>query len=240
MLQVKNLDVYYGNVQALYGINIKAEKGKITNMVGANGSGKTTLMKCISGLLKPERGSITLDEEQVEGLLPHEIVDRGLVQVPEGRKLFPSLTVGENLEMGSIHERAKKRRGESLEYVYNLFPRLLERKNQLAGTLSGGEQQMLAFGRALMSMPRVLLLDEPSLGLSPIIVREIFKTVRKINSDGGSILLVEQNVRASLALADWNYVIETGRIVTQGNSKELLENEKIVKAYFGISKREGR
>jgi branched-chain amino acid transport system ATP-binding protein len=240
MLQVRNLDVYYGNVQALYEINIEAGKGKITNMVGANGSGKTTLMKCISGLLKPKRGLIIFEDEQVENLPPHKIVERGLVQVPEGRKLFPSLTIRENLEMGSIHERAKKRRAQSLEYVYNLFPRLLERRNQLAGTLSGGEQQMLAFGRALMSMPRVLLLDEPSLGLSPIIVKEIFRTVRKINSDGGTILLVEQNVRASLALADWNYVIETGRIVTEGKSKELLENEKVVKAYFGITKREGR
>ena len=240
MLEVKNLDVYYGKVQALYDINIKVEEGKITNMVGANGSGKTTLMKCISGLLKPERGSITLDEEQVEGLPPHEIVERGIVQVPEGRKLFPSLTVEENLEMGSIHERAKQKRSKSLGHVYDLFPLLLERKHQLAGTLSGGEQQMLAFGRALMSIPKVLLLDEPSLGLSPIVVREIFKTVQKINNDGGTILLVEQNVKASLALADWNYVIETGKVIAEGKSKELIANEKILKAYFGITQHERR
>jgi branched-chain amino acid transport system ATP-binding protein len=239
MLQVKEIDVYYGNVQALYGITIDARLGKITNLVGSNGAGKTTLMKCISGLLRPASGSIIFNDDAIEMLPPHKIVERGLVQVPEGRKLFPSLSIRENLELGSTHEHTKKKRRESLDYVFQLFPRLLERKNQLAGTLSGGEQQMLAFGRALMALPRVLLLDEPSLGLAPILVRDIFQTVKKINRDGGTILLVEQNVRASLALASWTYVMETGHIITQGRSEDLKGDERIAKAFLGMREKKG-
>jgi branched-chain amino acid transport system ATP-binding protein len=234
MLQIKNLDVYYGRAQALYGINIQVEEGKITNMVGSNGAGKTTLMRSISGVIKPHRGEILFNNQPIQHLPPHEIVERGLVQVPEGRKLFPSLTVQENLEMGSMHSHAKRRRTETLEHVYTMFPRLAERKAQLAETLSGGEQQMLAFGRALMGLPRVLLLDEPSLGLAPLIVQGIFSTIRNINEKGGTIFMVEQNLRASLALAHWTYVIENGRTVIEGTSEKLLSDEKTIKAYLGI------
>jgi len=232
MLQVNDLDVHYGHAKALYGVNLLIRKGEITVMVGSNGAGKSTLMRCISGIKKPSRGTIILENQPIENMPCHKIVQQGLLQVPEGRKLFKSLTVQENLEMGSMNFRAKTKRGESLDYVYRLFPKLLERKNQLAGTLSGGEQQMLAFGRALMGLPRVLLLDEPSIGLAPLIIQEIFRTIKKIHLDGGTIFLVEQNLRASLALAQRGYVIENGRIVLEGTSKQLLADERTVKAYL--------
>lgn len=236
MLQIKELDFHYGSAQALYGLDMEMRAGRITIMVGSNGAGKSTLMRCISGIIKPSRGQILLEGRPIQELAPHEIVERGLLQVPEGRKLFPSLTVQENLEMGSVHPQAKRKRSESLGYVYTLFPRLLERKDQLAQTLSGGEQQMLAFGRALMGLPRLLLLDEPSMGLAPLIVQAIFNTIKKIHGAGGTIFLVEQNLKASLALAEWAYVIENGRIVLEGTSKELLADERTIKAYLGIHK----
>ena len=237
MLKIKDLDFHYGSAQALYGINMEMRVGLITIMVGSNGAGKSTLMRCISGIRKPTRGQILLDDQPIETLPPHEVVERGLVQVPEGRKLFPSLTVQENLEMGSVHPQAKEKRAETLEFVYGLFPRLRERQTQLARTLSGGEQQMLAFGRALMGLPRVLLLDEPSMGLAPLVVQAIFQTIKKIHTAGGTIFLVEQNLKASLALAQWAYVIENGRIVLAGTSEQLLADERTIKAYLGIHKK---
>jgi branched-chain amino acid transport system ATP-binding protein len=237
MLQIKDLDVFYGHAQALHGINVQVPKGQITALVGANGAGKSTLMRCISGLVKNSRGSILLENNPIHNLRPHQIVRRGLIQVPEGRKLFPSLTVQENLEMGSMHPEAKKKRAETMEYVYNLLPRLSERSKQITGTLSGGEQQMVAFGRALMSLPRVLIMDEPSIGLAPLVVKEMYETVKKLNDSGATIFLIEQNLRASLKLAHRGYVIENGRIVIRGTSKELLSDERTVKAYFGSNKK---
>jgi branched-chain amino acid transport system ATP-binding protein len=237
MLRIKDLDFHYGSAQALYGISMEMRAGLITIMVGSNGAGKSTLMRCISGIIKPSRGQITLEGQSIEHLPPHAIVEKGLVQVPEGRKLFPSLTVQENLEMGSVHHSAKQKRAETLNYVYGLFPRLKERMTQLAQTLSGGEQQMLAFGRALMGLPRVLLLDEPSMGLAPLLVQAIFQTIKKIHTAGGTIFLVEHNLKASLALAQWAYVIENGRIVLEGTSEQLLADERTIKAYLGIHKK---
>jgi branched-chain amino acid transport system ATP-binding protein len=233
MLQIKDLDVFYGRAQALHGINVRVLKGQITALVGANGAGKSTLMRCISGLVKNSRGSILLENDPIHKLRPHQIVRRGLIQVPEGRKLFPSLTVQENLEMGSMHPEAKQKRAETMEYVYNLLPRLSERSKQITGTLSGGEQQMVAFGRALMGLPRVLIMDEPSIGLAPLVVKEMYETVKKLHDSGATIFLVEQNLRASLKLAHRGYVIENGRIVLEGKSQELLSDRRTVKAYFG-------
>lgn len=236
MLQVNDVDVFYGHAQALHGINLKVRQGHITAMVGSNGAGKTTLMRCISGLIKPSRGTILFENKPIEKLSTHEIVRMGVIQVPEGRKLFKSLTIQENLEMGSTQPHAKAKRTESLKYVYQLFPRLEERKKQLAESLSGGEQQMLAFGRALMGLPKVLLLDEPSIGLAPLVVRAIFETIKKISAAGGTIFLVEQNLKASLKLAQWGYVIENGHKVLEGTSSQLLADEKTIKAYFGSEK----
>jgi branched-chain amino acid transport system ATP-binding protein len=215
---------------------MSVEKETITLLVGSNGAGKSTLMRCVSGILPPTNGSILLDDERINHFQPHQIVERGLIQVPEGRKIFPSLTVQENLEMGSMHRAAKRRRAETMKEVLDLFPRLLERRKQLAGTLSGGEQQILAIGRALMGMPRVLLLDEPSMGLAPIIVQLVFEALKRIHEAGGTIFLVEQNLRASMALADYAYVIENGIIVLEGTSSELMADEKAVKAYLGVRK----
>ncbi len=237
MLKIKDLNFHYGNSQALYGITLEMRAGFITIMVGSNGAGKSTLMRCISGILKPSGGEIILEDQSIEHLPPHAIVEKGVVQVPEGRKLFPSLTVQENLEMGSVHRKAKQKRAETIEYVYGLFPRLKERTTQLAQTLSGGEQQMLAFGRALMGLPRVLLLDEPSMGLAPLVVQAIFQAIKKIHAGGGTIFLVEQNLKASLSLAQWAYVIENGRIVLEGTSEQLLTDERTIKAYLGIYKK---
>jgi branched-chain amino acid transport system ATP-binding protein len=233
MLQIKDLDVFYGRAQALHGINVQVLKGQITALVGANGAGKSTLMRCISGLVKNSRGSILLENDPIHKLRPHQIVRRGLIQVPEGRKLFPSLSVQENLEMGSMHPEAKQKRAETMEYVYNLLPRLSERSKQITGTLSGGEQQMVAFGRALMGLPRVLIMDEPSIGLAPLVVKEMYDTVKKLHDSGATIFLVEQNLRASLKLAHRGYVIENGKIMLEGTSQELLSDERTVKAYFG-------
>ena len=233
MLQIKELDFHYGSAQALYDLNMEMRAGRITIMVGSNGAGKSTLMRCISGIIKPSRGQILLEGQPIQELAPHEIVERGLLQVPEGRKLFPSLTVQENLEMGSVHPQAKRKRSETLGYVYSLFPRLLERKDQLAQTLSGGEQQMLAMGRALMARPELLLLDEPSLGLAPQVIELIFETIEKINREGTTILLVEQNAQLALETSRYAYVLETGSILLEGEASKVLSDPRVKEAYLG-------
>jgi branched-chain amino acid transport system ATP-binding protein len=234
LLELSALDVAYDDVQALHGVSIAVEPGEIVAVVGANGAGKTTMMRTISGLLRPRAGQIRLEGERLDAMAAHAIVERGVVQVPEGRKIFPSLTVLENLELGSYTARAKARRRETLPRVFEFFPRLGERQAQAAGTLSGGEQQMLAIGRALMALPRLLMLDEPSLGLAPIVTREIFRIVREINRVGTTILLVEQNTRQALGLSRHGYVLENGRIVLVGSGAELLANEHVRRAYLGL------
>ncbi len=226
--------MHYGDVKVLDGITLQVDEGEIVTIVGANGAGKTTLLKTISGILWPTRGEIYFMEERIDHLYPHEIVERGLIRIPEGRKIFPSLSVLENLELGSYIGKAKIKRSESMENVFSLFPILKERSQQSAGTLSGGEQQMLAIGRGLMSIPVLLMLDEPSLGLAPIIVREIFHTLKEINEDGTTILLVEQNAFTALEMAQEGYVLENGRVVLKGKSDVILRDEYIKKAYLGI------
>lgn len=238
MLRLSNLHTFYGEIEALKGIDIEVRKGEIVSLIGSNGAGKTTTLMTISGVLRPKIGDIFLDGMRINGLRPHEIVAMGISLVPEGRRIFPWLTVRENLEMGAFSKSSGLRfKGSSferqLEKVYELFPVLKERERQSAGTLSGGEQQMLAIGRALMSEPQLLLLDEPSLGLSPIMVGKIFKTIKEINEGGVTILLVEQNAQIALDLSVRAYVLENGRIRLSGAGKELLENEEIKKAYLG-------
>lgn len=231
MLKVENLCVNYGMIEAVKGISFDVKDGEIVALIGANGAGKTTTMHTISGLIKAHSGSINLDGEELTKLPPHKIVSLGLVQCPEGRRIFQQQTVEENLLLGSYLR--KDNLDEDFKHVYELFPRLLERKKQLAGTLSGGEQQMLAMARALMSKPKVLLLDEPSMGLSPLLVKEIFSIIKEINKSGTTVLLVEQNAKMALEIADRAYVIETGKIVLEGTGKELASSEKVQKAYLG-------
>jgi len=221
-------------VQILHDVTLEVREQEIVTIVGANGAGKTTLLKTVVGILCPTSGEIQFLGERIDHLYPHQIVDKGLVRIPEGRKIFPSLSVLENLELGSYLPKPKARRSESLEKVFSLFPVLKERSQQLAGTLSGGEQQMLAIGRGLMSLPHLLMLDEPSLGLAPLLVRDIFRKVREINQDGTTILLVEQNVFNALEMAHEGYVLENGRIVLNGKSQDLLGNDYIKEAYLGI------
>ena len=234
MLKVEKLNVRYGDVQVLHGVALEVSEKEVVTIVGANGAGKSTLLKTVAGILRPSAGTIWFGGERIDHLSSHHIVDRGLVRIPEGRKIFPSLSVLENLELGSYLSKAKARRSDTLQKVLVLFPILKERSQQLGGTLSGGEQQMLAIGRGLMSLPRLLMLDEPSLGLAPILVREIFRTVREINQQGTTVLLVEQNVFNALDMANRGYVLENGRVVLQGNSKELLGNEHMKEAYLGV------
>ncbi len=232
MLQVENLHVYYGGIHALKGISLKVEKGQIVTLIGANGAGKTTTLRTIVGLVTPKEGSVIFNGEEIHKLKTHEIIRKGIGISPEGRRVFPNLTVMENLELGA-YNRPPSEFQKDLDWVFSLFPRLAERKNQFAGTLSGGEQQMLALGRALMSRPNLVLLDEPSLGLAPLVVEEVFKTIQAINSQGSTILLVEQNAMAALNIAHYGYVLETGRVVLEGAGKELLEDERVRKAYLG-------
>ncbi|HUO62949.1 MAG TPA: ABC transporter ATP-binding protein [Terriglobales bacterium] len=234
LLELINVEVAYGDLPALRGVSVSVEAGETLSVVGANGAGKTTMLRVISGLMRPRAGQILLDGERLDHLPSHAIVAQGVVQVPEGRKIFPSLTVLENLELGSYVPAAKARRREGLEQVFALFPRLGERRRQAAGTMSGGEQQMLAIGRALMARPRVLMLDEPSLGLAPIIVKEIFRIIGEINRLGTTVLLVEQNTRQALALSRRGYVLENGRVVLEGSGAELLGNEHVKRAYLGM------
>ena len=233
MLKIENLDVYYGAIHALKGISLELNEGEIVTLIGANGAGKTTTLQTISGLIRPKNGSITFQGQELTQRPAQEIVKMGISQVPEGRRVFANLTVLENLEMGAYLRKDKEGIKATLEKVYARFPRLRERKKQLAGTLSGGEQQMLAMGRALMSKPTLLLLDEPSMGLAPILVQEIFTIIQEINKAGTTILLVEQNAHMALSIADRAYILETGRIVASGAAKELAESEQVKKAYLG-------
>jgi branched-chain amino acid transport system ATP-binding protein len=234
LLEVHGVEVAYGDLPALRGVSLTVEDGEVLSVVGANGAGKTTLLRTISGLLRPRAGEVRFEGSRLDHLPCHAVVARGVVQVPEGRKVFPSLTVRENLELGSYTARAKARRRETLERVFALFPRLRERTAQLAGTLSGGEQQMLAIGRALMALPRLLMLDEPSLGLAPLLVREIFAIVAEINRAGTTVMLVEQNTRQALALSGRGYVLENGAIVLVGRGADLLRDEHVKRAYLGM------
>jgi branched-chain amino acid transport system ATP-binding protein len=234
LLELEGVEVAYGDLPALRGISLGVEEGETLSVVGANGAGKTTMLRAISGLLRPRAGRILLDGTRLDAMPSHAIVARGVVQVPEGRKIFPGLTVKENLELGSYVAAARPKRRESLERVLGLFPRLAERQRQAAGTMSGGEQQMLAIGRALMARPRLLMLDEPSLGLAPIIVQEIFRIIAEINRLGTTVLLVEQNTRQALGLSRRGYVLENGRIALEGTGAALLDNEHVRRAYLGM------
>jgi branched-chain amino acid transport system ATP-binding protein len=234
MLEIKNLVVNYGAIVALHGISLSVPDAKIVTLIGANGAGKTTTLKTISGLLKPKGGEILYDNKNIAGLPPHQIVARGISQAPEGRMIFANLTVLENLQLGAYLQKDKDTVRRELDHVYVLFPRLKEREKQIAGTLSGGEQQMLAIGRALMSRPKLLLLDEPSLGLAPLLVKTIFEKIVEINREQGlTILLVEQNANLALEISHFGYVLETGKVVLQGDSKELRQNPKVKSAYLG-------
>lgn len=233
MLQVKEIHVYYGAIQALKGVSIEVEQGSIVTLIGANGAGKTSTLKSISGLLKPRQGSIRFQDREISRLAPEKIVELGISQVPEGRRVFPGLTVLENLEMGAYLRKDKKEIQKDLSEIFDRFPRLQERRKQLAGTLSGGEQQMLAIGRALMARPKLMLMDEPSMGLAPLLVKEIFEIIKEINEKGTTILLIEQNANMDLSIADRAYVIETGEIVLQGSADELLRSQEVKKAYLG-------
>lgn len=233
MLKVENLNVYYGMIHAIKDIFLEVHKGEIVSLVGANGAGKTTTLHAISGLLKPKSGSATYLEHNLLTTPAHKIVEHGLSHVPEGRRVFSQMSVMENLEMGAYISKDKAQNKKNLDNVFQHFPRLEERKRQLAGTLSGGEQQMLAIGRAMMASPEMLLLDEPSMGLSPLLVKEIFKIIKELNDDGITILLVEQNAKQALSIAHRGYVLETGKIVLSGNAAELLENDAVKKAYLG-------
>ncbi len=233
LLEVENIHTYYGSIHALKGISITVDKGEIVTLVGANGAGKSTTLNTICGVLKPRHGEIRLNGELLNALKPHEIVAKGISQAPEGRRIFSRLTVMENLEMGAYARSDRREIAKDLERVFAIFPRLKERARQVGGTLSGGEQQMLAIARALMARPRVLLLDEPSMGLAPILVQEIFSVIREINQQGTTILLVEQNVNMALQIAQRGYVLETGRVALQGSAKELRENPRVRAVYLG-------
>ncbi len=234
MLEVNGIHTYYGNIHALKGVTISVEKGEIVTLIGANGAGKTTTLRTISGLLKPRQGAVILEGEDLAPYKAHKIVYKGVSMVPEGRGVFAKLTVAENLDMGAFTRDDKKSIQQDLEYVFDLFPRLRERRSQVAGTLSGGEQQMLAMGRALMARPRLLLMDEPSMGLAPILVDGIFETIQAINKEGTTILLVEQNALMALSVAHRGYVLQTGEIVLHDTAANLQQNEMVQKAYLGI------
>ncbi len=234
MLKVSNIEVGYGDIQVVFGASFEVAEGEMVSLVGPNGAGKTTTVRAITGIVPPFRGRVEFLGREIQSLPPHEIVPLGLVHVPEGRLIFPSLTVQENLDLGAFHPLARARRNETLERVFTLFPVLRERRRQSGGTLSGGEQQMLAIGRGLMARPRLIIFDEPSLGLAPIVVREILRTIQQIVREGVTVLLIEENVQESLRLADRGYVLENGRVVQTGRGKDLLGNEHIRRAYLGL------
>lgn len=233
MLEIKNLEVFYGVIQAIKGISFEVNEGEVIALIGANGAGKTTTLQTITGMLQPKAGSIIFEGTDITKVPGHKIVSMGMAHVPEGRRVFAELSVYENLKLGAYTRKDKDEIADSLAKVYKSFPRLEERKNQLAGTLSGGEQQMLAMGRALMSKPKIFLMDEPSMGLSPILVEEIFHIIREISSNGTTVLLVEQNAKKALEIADRAYVLETGKIVLSGSANEMMNNDSIKKAYLG-------
>jgi branched-chain amino acid transport system ATP-binding protein len=234
MLSVRNLDLYYGDAQALSQVTLEVPKGEIVAIIGANGAGKSSLIRSIAGIETPRSGQIVFKEDPITYLESHEICNRGIGQVAEGRQVFPSLTVLENLEMGAMLPRARRRAGQALEKVFALFPRLAERRDQLAGTMSGGEQQMLAIGRCLMGDPELIMFDEPSLGLAPLVVQEVLHSIRVLNGRGLTILLVEQNVAVSLKISNHAYVLENGRVVISGSGAELLHNDRVRQAYMGL------
>jgi branched-chain amino acid transport system ATP-binding protein len=234
MLEVRGIDVFYGDVQVLWDVSFEVQKGEIVALIGGNGSGKTTSLATISSLLKPRKGSVTYEGEPIHTRAPHDMVNLGIAHVPEARRLFPEMTVRENLLLGALTPEAKKSRPETLEKVYTIFPRLKEREKQQAGTLSGGEQQMAAIARGLMSRPRLLMLDEPSLGLAPILVADIFRVIKEVHAEGVTVLLVEQNVFRTLEIADRAYVLGNGRVVLEGSGAQLLANDHVRKAYLGL------
>lgn len=233
MLEIKDLEVFYGMIQAIKGVSFEVNEGEVIALIGANGAGKTTILHTITGLLEAKKGTVIFDGKDITKVPAHRIVSMGMAHVPEGRRVFANLTVYQNLKMGAYTRKDKTEIEETLENVYKRFPRLKERHNQMSGTLSGGEQQMLAMGRALMSHPRILLMDEPSMGLSPIFVNEIFDIIKEVSAGGTTVLLVEQNAKKALSISDRGYVLETGKIVLEGKSEELLNNDSIKKAYLG-------
>jgi len=234
MLKVSGIDVFYGDLQVLWDVSFEVRDKEILVLVGANGAGKSTTLKTISGLLKPRKGTIEFDGVRLDQLSPDKVIGQGVVHVPEARRLFREMSVEENLIMGSLSPEAKKKRAQTMEWVYELFPRMKERRKQAAGTMSGGEQQMAAIGRGLMALPKVLMFDEPSLGLSPILVQDVFGIAKRINSEGVTVMLVEQNVRQTLAMCDRAYVLENGRVVLEGTGRELMNDAHVKEAYLGI------
>jgi branched-chain amino acid transport system ATP-binding protein len=234
MLKVNGIDVFYGDLQVLWEVSFEVKEQEILVLVGANGAGKSTTIRTISSLLTPRKGSIEFDGVRLDQKPPYHVIEHGIVHVPEGRRLFPQMSVEENLIMGTLYSEAKANRAKTMERVFGLFPRLQERRKQLAGTLSGGEQQMLAVGRGLMSLPKLMMFDEPSLGLAPILVQEIFRIVRQINEEGVTVLLVEQNVRQTLAMCHRAYVLENGRVILEGTGETLMANDHVKEAYLGI------
>ncbi|HIV35089.1 MAG TPA: ABC transporter ATP-binding protein [Candidatus Blautia intestinigallinarum] len=233
MLEVKDLEVYYGVIQAIKGVSFHVDQGEVIALIGANGAGKTTILHTVTGLLAPKKGSVYFEGKEITKMPAHKIVSLGMAHVPEGRRVFAELSVYENLKMGAYTRKDRSEIEATLEKVYERFPRLKERRNQMAGTLSGGEQQMLAMGRALMSKPKIILMDEPSMGLSPILVNEIFDIIQEVSNSGTTVLLVEQNAKKALSIADRAYVLETGKISIEGKAKDLLEDDSIKKAYLG-------
>ena len=233
MLKVENLEVAYGMIKAIKGVSFEVNEGEVIALIGANGAGKTTILHTVTGLLSPQAGSIVFEGVELTKIPAHKIVGMGMAHIPEGRRVFQELTVLENLKLGAFILNDKKKIESNLEYVYKHFPRLKERRGQVAGTLSGGEQQMLAMGRALMSNPKIILMDEPSMGLSPILVSEIFNIIKEVSADGTTVLLVEQNAKKALSIANRAYVLETGKIVLEGDAKELMNDEQVKKAYLG-------
>jgi branched-chain amino acid transport system ATP-binding protein len=234
VLEVKNIDVFYGDVQVIWDVVFEVKEGEIVALIGANGAGKSTTLKTISGIVRPRKGEVIFQGEAIHKIDPYALIERGLALCPEARRLFVEMTVEENLDMGSLKGEAKKQRQKTKEMVFELFPILGERRRQLAGTLSGGEQQMVAIGRGLMSLPKLLMFDEPSLGLAPILVREVFNIIKRIREAGTTVLIVEQNTKQTLSIADRAYVLETGKITLQGTGQALLNNEHVKKAYLGV------
>jgi branched-chain amino acid transport system ATP-binding protein len=234
VLEIRNIDVFYGDVQVIWDVTFEVKQGEIVALIGANGAGKSTTLKTISGIVRPKKGEVVFNGDMIHKIEPYTLIEKGLALCPEARRLFVEMTVEENLDMGSLKGEAKKQRQKTKEMVFELFPRLGERRRQLAGTLSGGEQQMVAIGRGLMSLPKLLMFDEPSLGLAPILVREVFNVIKRIREAGTTVLIVEQNTKQTLSIADRAYVLETGKITLQGTGQALLNDEHVRKAYLGV------
>lgn len=234
VLEIKNIDVFYGDVQVIWDVAFEVREGEVVALIGANGAGKSTTLKTISGILRPRKGEVVFNGDAIHRTEPYKLIEMGIALCPEARRLFAEMTVEENLDMGSLRGGAKKNRRRTKEMVFELFPRLRERRKQLAGTLSGGEQQMAAIGRGLMSLPKLMMFDEPSLGLAPILVREIFNVIKKIREEGTTVLIVEQNTKQTLSVADRAYVLENGKVALQGTGQSLLNDEHVKKAYLGV------